>query len=303
MGNRRPVISVIMPVYNCEMYIKEAIDSILYQSFSDFEFIIINDGSTDGSFKILQKYSCDDPRIKLISRENWGLIKSLNQALEFARGDFIARMDADDISYLDRFEKQVKILNETNGDICGGHCVFINKNGKLVKTIIFPVEEDSFVVHHSLSVPFAHGSVMFRKSFIEKYNIKYGTKTKYAEDYALWLECYFNGAIFCNVDDFIYKYRSYNTSFSKVNSREYRRDSKSLITMFLKHDKEKHKNSILRMLKKYDELSEREKELLILSAYLYSRYHKALLFIKVLYISPPKIMLISISKILINKLY
>ena len=113
-----PLVSVVLSVYNAEKHIVEAIESILTQSYKNFEFIIIDDGSTDGSLEIIKSY--DDERIILISRENKGLIASLNEGIEQAKGKYIARMDADDISLSSRFEEQVTFMemHEEVG-ICG----------------------------------------------------------------------------------------------------------------------------------------------------------------------------------------
>ena len=114
-----PRITVLMPVYNCELYIKEAIDSILNQSFSDFEFIIIDDASSDSTVSIIKAY--DDPRIQLIvKQQNSGYTNSLNYGLSIAKGEYIARMDGDDISFSERFEKQIAFLDK-NPDVvlCG----------------------------------------------------------------------------------------------------------------------------------------------------------------------------------------
>ena len=114
-----PKISVLMPVYNCELYVQEAIDSILNQTFIDFELLIIDDCSTDKTVEIINNYA--DKRIKLTTKpHNTGLTNSLNYGLSIAQGQYIARMDGDDVSVLDRFEKQVKFL-DTNPDIilCG----------------------------------------------------------------------------------------------------------------------------------------------------------------------------------------
>jgi glycosyltransferase involved in cell wall biosynthesis len=111
-SNNTPTISVVMSVHNGEKYLREAMESILNQTFRDFEFIIIDDGSTDGSKQILEEYAVKDSRIRLVSRENCGLTKSLNEGIALARGEFIARMDADDVSLPERFEKQVQFLKE-----------------------------------------------------------------------------------------------------------------------------------------------------------------------------------------------
>ena len=105
-----PKVSVVMSVCNSEPFIRDAIKSILGQTFQDFEFIIINDGSTDGSLQIIQSYG--DSRIRITSQENLGLTKSLNKGIGIARGEYIARQDADDISEPSRLEKQVAVLEQ-----------------------------------------------------------------------------------------------------------------------------------------------------------------------------------------------
>src|SRR5512135_1833139 len=105
-----PLISVCMPVYNAERYIARAVESILGQTFGDFEFLILDDGSTDGSLEILRRYANHDPRIRLTSRPNKGLPPSLNELVDQARGEFIARMDADDVALPERFARQVEYL-------------------------------------------------------------------------------------------------------------------------------------------------------------------------------------------------
>jgi glycosyltransferase involved in cell wall biosynthesis len=109
--SRPPLISVCMPVYNAERYIAEAVESILAQTFGDFEFIIIDDGSTDRSLAILQRYAAQDARIRLSSRPNGGYLIRLNEMLDEARGELIARMDADDVAMPERFAKQLDYLN------------------------------------------------------------------------------------------------------------------------------------------------------------------------------------------------
>jgi glycosyltransferase involved in cell wall biosynthesis len=120
-----PEISVLMSVYNGEKYLSEAVDSILSQSFRDFEFIVIDDGSTDRSKRILEKYAAKDPRIRLVSRENRGISKSANEGLALARGEFIARMDADDVSLPGRFVEQVAFLKKNPDYVAVGCGVMV----------------------------------------------------------------------------------------------------------------------------------------------------------------------------------
>ena len=129
---KNPKVTVLMSVYNGEKYLQEAIDSILEQTFKDFEFLIINDGSTDKTGEILESYH--DLRIKIINNEkNIGLTKSLNKGLKLARGEYIARQDADDISMPERLEKEVEFL-ETHQDyaVVGAFAKIINKNSEIL---------------------------------------------------------------------------------------------------------------------------------------------------------------------------
>jgi glycosyltransferase involved in cell wall biosynthesis len=110
MAEDAPLISVCLPVYNAERYIAEAVESILGQTLGDFELLILDDGSTDGSLEILRRYVARDPRIRLTSRPNKGLVTSLNELIDQSRGEFLARMDADDIALPQRFARQVEYL-------------------------------------------------------------------------------------------------------------------------------------------------------------------------------------------------
>jgi len=210
-----PTISVVMSVYNAEKYIDEAILSILNQTYKNFEFIIINDGSTDKSLEIIEKYKNQDERIVLISRENKGLIASLNEGIEKARGKYIARMDADDISLPQRFEEQVKFMEE-NQDIgvCG---TWIEVFGKNRKDSIWKIvtKHEELKTRLLFSVPVAHPSVIMRKELIEKYNLRYQEQYKHAEDYKFWLD-YSKYTRFTNIPKKLFRYRYLETSVSRV---------------------------------------------------------------------------------------
>lgn len=125
------LISVILPVYNGEKYLKEAIESILNQTYTNFEFIIIDDGSKDSSLEIIKEYEKEDERIVAVSRENKGLIATLNEGIEKAKGKYIARMDQDDISLPNRFEEQLKIMeNDKEIVVCGSWINVFGENRK-----------------------------------------------------------------------------------------------------------------------------------------------------------------------------
>jgi len=120
-----PTVTACLSVYNAELYVGEAIRSILAQTFRDFEFIIIDDGSKDGSKQIIEKFARQDARIRFISRENRGIVTSANEQLSLARGKFIARMDADDVSLPHRFERQLQFLSAHPEVVCCGSKVML----------------------------------------------------------------------------------------------------------------------------------------------------------------------------------
>ncbi len=178
-----PKVSVIMSVYNGEKYVREAVCSILNQTYKNFELIIINDGSTDRTQEILETFS--DVRIRLVQQENLGLIKSLNKAIRMAKGEYIARHDADDISLPERFKKQVDFLEE-HKDIAlvGTFVVQIDEDGKEVK--IYKSSTENRDIKDALwhDVPVCHASIMCRKVCMEKAGL-YREKLKFVEDYDL----------------------------------------------------------------------------------------------------------------------
>ena len=163
-----PLISVVMPVYNSAVYLSEAIESVLNQTLSDFELIIIYDKSNDDSIVIINQYLQNDSRVKLIYGNNEKLIGALNQGIKAARGKFIARMDADDISLPERFEKQIQVIEASNADICGCHFLIINSLGKSTNAKIVPLCHSAIMMYLGCTVPFAHGSVIMRAEFIRK---------------------------------------------------------------------------------------------------------------------------------------
>jgi len=201
----RPKLSIIMSVYNEEKYLREAMDSILNQTFRDFEFLIINDCSTDSSREIILSYP--DPRIRLIDNTvNIGLTCSLIKGLQLAAGEYIARQDADDISLPRRLEKQINFLhqNATVG-LVGTSPIVINEEGKCL--FVIPVLTGIKELKKELENgnQFTHGSVVFRKKCIEQVG-SYRKEFKVAQDYDLWLRLskFFNLA---NISEPLYKWR------------------------------------------------------------------------------------------------
>lgn len=204
-----PKVSVILPVYNGERFVRESIESVLGQTFTDFELIIINDGSTDGTGEILNSFT--DSRIVLIERENRGLIDTLNEGLSFAHGEYVARIDADDVMLPERLAKQVAYLDEhPKVTVLGGWAEIINETGEVVGSYKYPPIGRkglrAYVLKHN---PFIHPTVIFRREAI----LRLGGYRQYRhiEDYELWTRVLakYRGA---NLPEILIKYRVHGES-------------------------------------------------------------------------------------------
>lgn len=209
-----PTVTVLMPVYNCELYIKEAIDSILSQTFSDFELLIIDDASADRTVSIIKSYI--DSRIKLIEKPlNTGLINSLNLGLQMAKGIYIARMDGDDISLPNRFAKQVAFL-DANQDItvCGSCYTVIGTD----TTIQLPEHHDDIKLAFLKGNCMAHSSIMMRKPLPGEIPLKYDLSRETAEDYDLWVRLALQGSLLHNLQEVLLFYRMHNSQVSQRQS-------------------------------------------------------------------------------------
>lgn len=201
-------ISVIMAVYNDSEYLAESINSILEQSYTDFEFIIVDDCSTDGCDEIIKHYSKIDQRIIQFQNEkNTGLPSCLNFAITKSKGRFIARMDGDDISHPDRLDKQLAFMNENTGiDICGTGIVYIDSDGVEVGKADMPLTHNEIKKTINRKSPFAHPSVLIRKEFFENYG-GYDETLRRKQDYDLWSRGMINGAKYSNLPDHLVQYR------------------------------------------------------------------------------------------------
>lgn len=210
-----PKITVLMPVYNCELYIQEAVDSILNQTFYDFEFLIIDDASTDKTTAIIKRYK--DPRIKLIEKPlNMGYTNSLNYGLKVAKGEYIARMDGDDISLPERFAKQIAFL-DANPDVvlCGSNFSIIGKD----KVVNLPKENEDVKLALLKGNCIVHPSVMMRNSIIQCYAISYDSMTEPAEDYDLWVRLLKFGKLY-NIQEVLLNYRVHATQVSQKREQQ-----------------------------------------------------------------------------------
>ena len=190
-------ITVLLSVFNGENWIVDSIESILNQSFKDFEFLIINDGSSDSTKEILNQYQKKDIRIKVIHQKNIGLTASLMKGLEIAKGDWIARIDSDDIACADRLKKQYNFARKTNSCLVGCQSVFISKSGEWINSKRIPNNHENLIKNLKLQKRFfAHSSAFFKKETALKVG-SYRLTMKRSQDYDLWLRLSEKGKISC----------------------------------------------------------------------------------------------------------
>ncbi|MFW5804566.1 MAG: glycosyltransferase family 2 protein [bacterium] len=203
----KKLVTIIMSVYNSEKHLKNAIDSILNQSYQNFEFIIIDDNSTDDTWDILINYNKKDPRVKIYKNTvNKGLPENLNNAIKISEGDYIARMDGDDISDRKRIERQVEYL-EHNPDISmvGSFSWLINEEGENIGQKRVHLTTNFKKLLRRIDV--IHASVMFRGDFFKKYGF-YDPYFKKAQDMDLWLRATEKGATIATIPEYLYYIRS-----------------------------------------------------------------------------------------------
>src|SRR5690349_3684785 len=169
-GQDPPAVTVLMPVYNAERFVTQTAESVLAQTFGDFEFLIINDGSTDRSPEILQDFANRDPRIRLVSRPNTGYVVALNEGLEKARGEFVARIDADDLADPRRLELQVaRMRTESNLVALGSNAWAMDEDGRMLGDYDVPLtHEDIEAAHLKGSSSIHHPAVMFRPEAVKR---------------------------------------------------------------------------------------------------------------------------------------
>lgn len=209
--NNQPLVSVVLPVYNGENFLREAIQSILDQSFSNYELLIINDASTDNSEQVILHF--EDSRIVYLKNEkNLGLIGALNRGLNIACGKYIARMDQDDISHPKRFERQVQFM-ETNMNV-----VLCGMQGEILQTgeaYQVPLEDNEIRASMLFGSPFIHPVVMIRRETLVQHSLKYDLKYFHAEDYGLWVNLSFVGKL-ANLPEVGIYYRKHGMQYTKV---------------------------------------------------------------------------------------
>ena len=219
--NQPPAISVILPVYNAEVYVREAVESILAQSFTDFELIVINDGSTDGSGAILRELAAHDARIVLVDRPNEGAASARNKALEMARADLIALMDADDVSMPERFALQhTRMVQEPELAVLGSFMRIMDKEGDIIGLEEYPLTPKETARCMECGCSVSHATAMMRREAALKAGGYRKAFSSYAEDYDLWLRMIDLGYAFANLPRPLYNRRWHSANVSKVHWQE-----------------------------------------------------------------------------------
>ena len=216
--NKAPFLSVVMPAYNAEAFIGEVIATILGQTFTDFELIIVDDGSTDRTADIIKSYAKIDSRIKYHYQENQcseRLGETLNMAVHLAKADWIARADADDPWFLDKLQKQIDFIKSHDDYILiGGGADVTNERGVLLYTLLGPIDDDDNRRAMTLYTTHAHGSVVFKKDVFEKLG---GYRNIHAaEDLDLWQRMTNEGKVY-NIPEPLFRYRKNTQGISMRN--------------------------------------------------------------------------------------
>ncbi|MDO6758744.1 glycosyltransferase [Tamlana sp. 2_MG-2023] len=206
----KPLISVVLPVFNVEKYIKECMDSILSQTIQDFEIIVIDDCSTDNTLVVVESYK--DTRIRIIKKtKNKGLVDSLNIGFKEAKGKYIARVDGDDINVLTRFEKQLKILESNNGiNACG---CWLQQFGEVNRVLKHKEFHDEIVARMLLHCSMNIGAVMFERNAVKNY--KFNQNKTHVEDYDFWVRIAWH-CKFYNIQEVLYYYRVHKTQVTNI---------------------------------------------------------------------------------------
>lgn len=210
-------VSVLMPVYNGEMFLGEAIESILKQTLANFEFIIVCDPSTDNSLSVIQSYK--DPRIILLTNEKKiGLAASLNRGLKTARGKYVVRMDADDMSMPERLARQT-VFMEKHRDVgvCGSWLKIMDYDRDWIRKL--PVDQEELKIHLLFGCPIAHPTVIMRREMLVQYNLNYNPAFLYSEDYDLWSRCARHFPI-TNQGEVLYLYRHHPEQASRSAKKQ-----------------------------------------------------------------------------------
>ncbi len=218
-------ISVLMPVYNAKSFLSQAINSVLDQTFKDFEFVIINDGSTDNSKDII--FSYNDPRIKYVENEkNIGVVSTLNKGVGYCTGRYIIRMDADDICSPTRFEEQITFMEKhPKVGLCGSWITLIDESNNVTGNNLSQVKSEFIKIHQLFSVPFNHPSIIAKADLLKQNRYEHVIA---AEDYDLWSRLE-DKTEFANIPKYLLQYRWHQTNVSKEKADIQQKSKDSII--------------------------------------------------------------------------
>ena len=229
-------VTILLPAYNAALYLRDSLDSIMRQAFKDFDVLLIDDGSMDDTSKIAIEYSNIDRRIKYYKNEkNIGLIKTLNKGLSLAKGEYIVRMDADDIMFDDRLYKQVKYM-DSNPEcfVCGGQMEYIG--GLTGMSPILPQKYEDLLYLSLINCPLYHPTTIIRNSAIKQFGLKYNDSYKHAEDYKFWSDIIFSHPnSIANIKDVVLFYRISNNQITAKYS-----DEQDLISKIVRRENVQH---------------------------------------------------------------
>lgn len=229
-------VTILLPAYNAALYLRDSLDSIMRQAFKDFDVLLIDDGSMDDTSKIAIEYSNIDRRIKYYKNEkNIGLIKTLNKGLSLAKGEYIVRMDADDIMFDDRLYKQVKYM-DSNPEcfVCGGQMEYIG--GLTGMAPILPQKYEDLLYLSLINCPLYHPTTIIRNSAIKQFGLKYNDSYKHAEDYKFWSDIIFSHPnSIANIKDVVLFYRISNNQITAKYS-----DEQDLISKIVRRENVRH---------------------------------------------------------------
>lgn len=219
MKNKKPKISVIMPVYNTAHYLSQAIDSILNQTYQNFELIIVDDGSTDKSWEILPQYARINKKIKLFrNKKNYGISEAAKKAILNAHGDFIARVDSDDTIPFDRFEKQIQyLIKHPDVIVVGGQVELINKKGEFIAFKYFPKIHKDIVNMAFTAMPIQQGAMMVNKKKLPKNFVWYKNRLNTSEDLDFFMRVFQYGKA-ANLKDVCLYYRQHGENLTQVEN-------------------------------------------------------------------------------------
>lgn len=268
---KKKKVTVLLTVYNRKS-VKNTIDSILNQSFENFELLIIDNASDDGTFELLMEYSEQDERVTVVRNEkNMGQTYSLHKGMDIAQGEYIARIDADDLMIRDRLEKQVAFLDENpEYGLCGTWVQFITDDDRLAFLVRMPSTDSGFRTVQRVSCGAYHPSVMMRKETLDKYKIKYNEKLLMAEDYDMWRQIAKVSKVM-NIPEALTLYRRGTNNDSEKN-RDITRKEDVLVRHIVSEEEEYEGKYIMEQILSIEERSKKSLVLLFHTYRLYIKY-------------------------------